>query len=173
MSFCKLLSSSRSGGRCSSSGSSIGSSLSGISRSSRSSSGGISSGGGGRSSSAISGGGGSRSSSTVSGGGGSRSSGFRGWSGCGCGCGCFYGSWSGCRRSFLLTASGQSGSSNQRSDDEGLVHYRFPSWTVKNGFATTSSQARLRYALAKRRKFFCVCLLHHNPRLYWHSVNSG
>ena len=47
----------------------------------------------------------------------------RSWSSCGSWC------WSGF---FFFTASGQSSSSDQSGQNDGVLHFKFPSWTNKN-----------------------------------------
>lgn len=85
------------------------------------------------------------------------------------------GSRSGCgsrSRLFLLATGGQGGSSDQRSDDEGLVHFRFSLRRVKKKGPlrpASCSPATLRQcALAS-----VACTFSLNSRLYSGFVNSG
>lgn len=68
---------------------------------------------------------------------------------CWCGSWRFHGSGCGSRSGFFFFAASSQGSgSDQGGDDKGLVHFRFPSWTVKMGDAATSSLFQPGYALA-------------------------
>ena len=68
---------------------------------------------------------------------------------CWCGSWRFHGSGCGSRSGFFFFAASSQGSgSDQGGDDKGLVHFSFPSWTVKMGDAATSSLFQPGYALA-------------------------